>query len=454
MPEQKHYNKTSIMQKANNLGIALFVFLALTGTILWLSGNLHFGPVRSAQTEDIAVDEHDHDQENQSAADVTAIEEAMCEHGIQTVACDQCRFEVGVVKLHPSVAEALIETAVVQNTARIKILKLTGQVQLDKTKVVDVVPTGSGRVNQVVKLLGQDVEKADVLATITSDDLGQAKAAFMETQARLNLATTTFEREKELYEKKVSSKADYLNALNDLRAAEAYYTAAEKRLRLFGLSDEQIEAAINEKENGQFAELVLRAPQAGTIIAQTVTAGTLVDTTESLYRIADLSNVWIWYDLYEKDLAALHERLSNGRTVKAKVRVKAFENEVFEGTVDLIDSQIDEHTRTVKVRVQVSNEERKLRPGMFSEAEISIPLEGSTTTVPASAILSDEGRTFVFEHWKDDLWMRRDVVTGTRRGGLVEVLAGIPADSTIVTRGAFMLKSDILREKMGAGCAD
>ena len=454
MPEQKNHNKISVTQKVNNLGIALFVFLALAGTILWLSGNLHFGPADSAQTDVAAVDEHEDEHENESAADVTALEEAMCEHGIQTIECDQCRFEVGVVKLHPSVAETLIETAVVRDTPKTKILKLTGQVRFDKTKVVDVVPTGSGRVNQVIKLLGQDVEKADVLATITSDDLGQAKAGFMETQARLNLATTTFDREKELYEKKVSSKADYLSALNELRAAEAYYTADEKRLRLFGLSDEQIEAAINEKDNGQFAELVLRAPQAGTIIAQNVTAGTLVDTTESLYRIADLSNVWIWYDLYEKDLAVLHNRLSKGQTVNAKVRVKAFENEVFEGTVDLIDSQIDEHTRTVKVRVQVSNEERKLRPGMFSEAEISIPLEGSTKTVPTSAILSDEGRTFVFAHWKDDLWMRHDVVTGTKRGGLVEILAGIQADSTIVTRGAFMLKSDILREKMGAGCAD
>ena len=247
MPEQKNHNKISVTQKVNNLGIALFVFLALAGTILWLSGNLHFGPADSAQTDVAAVDEHEDEHENESAADVTALEEARCEHGIQTIECDQCRFEVGVVKLHPSVAEALIETAVVRDTPKTKILKLTGQVRFDKTKVVDVVPTGSGRVNQVIKLLGQDVEKADALATITSGDLGQAKAAFLETQARLNLATTTFDREKELYEKKVSSKADYLNALNELRAAEAYYTAAEKRLRLFGLSSEQIEAAINEK---------------------------------------------------------------------------------------------------------------------------------------------------------------------------------------------------------------
>ena len=74
--------------------------------------------------------------------------------------------------------------------------------------------------------------------------------------------------------------------------------------------------------------------------------------------------------------------------------------------------------------------------------------------VPSSAILSDEGKTFVFQQWKDDLWVRRDVSVGRKQRGFVEVLNGISTGDTIVTSGAFMLKSDILREKMGAGCAD
>jgi cobalt-zinc-cadmium efflux system membrane fusion protein len=91
---------------------------------------------------------------------------------------------------------------------------------------------------------------------------------------------------------------------------------------------------------------------------------------------------------------------------------------------------------------------------MFAEAEISVSLKGNITAVPSSAILSDEGKTFVFQHLKDDLWVRRDVRLGRNQGGFAEVLNGIPRGATVVTRGAFMLKSDILREKMGAGCAD
>jgi len=521
MLQKKHQNSISVrrkasllgLQKANHFGTALSVFVILAGTILWLTGNLHFGPRRIAEAGGVLddggnehgnqVNEHictehgvpellcvrcnpslaatfkakgdwcaEHNlPESQctfcnpdlaessrsvvdSTFDLSALEKVMCEHGVATVECESCRFEIGVVKLQPSLAKALVETAVVHAGPAKKTLRLTGQVQLDQTRVINVVPTGSGQVKRVEKLLGQDVVKGDVLAVIHSADLGQAKAQFLQVQSRLELATSTFEREKELHEEKVSSKADYLSALNELKAAQAYYAAAERRLRLFGLGSEQIGAVKSEKENSQFAELVLRAPQAGTIIAQNVSTGALVDTTESLYKIADLSNVWVWYDLYEKDLALLHDRLSSGKTVVAKVRVKAFEAEVFDGVVDLIGSQVDEHTRTIKVRVQVRNEERKLKPGMFAEAEISVPLKGNITAVPSSAVLSDEGRSFVFQHWKDDLWVRRDVHLGRNHGGFAEVLNGIPTGATIVTRGAFMLKSDILREKMGAGCAD
>ncbi|OHB73573.1 MAG: hypothetical protein A2Z25_17100 [Planctomycetes bacterium RBG_16_55_9] len=455
MLEKKRQSNAFVLQKANHVGMALFVFVVLAGTGLWSTGNLHFGP-RDAAEAGGALD----DVEKSSAHDVGSpddpgsLGQAVCEHGVATIECDRCRFEIGVVKLQPSLAKTLVETAEVQDVARTRTLRLVGQVELDKTRVVDVVPTGAGLVEQVEKLLGQDVAEGDVLAVIHSADLGQAKAEFLQVQARLELATATFEREKDLHDKQVSSKADYLAALNELKAAQAYYAAAERRLRLFGLGTDQIDAVKDEKENGQFAELVLRAPQAGTIIAQNLSVGALVDTTESLYTIADLSNVWVWYDLYERDLGLLHDQISSGRKVTAKVRVKAFEAEVFDGVVDLIGSQIDEHTRTIKVRVQVKNEERKLKPGMFAEAEISVPLKGNTMTVPSSAVVSDEGKTFVFQHLKDDLWIRQDVRVGKKQGSVVEVLDGLPAGATVVARGAFMLKSDILREKMGAGCAD
>ncbi|HUT28168.1 MAG TPA: efflux RND transporter periplasmic adaptor subunit [Sedimentisphaerales bacterium] len=475
----------SKLTNPNQIGWVLSVFIILFGAILWLTGSLHFGPAPPAAHADnqhASHDGHGHEAAGEVCAehgvpesqctlcnpdslhaptaragsedDLSVLEKAMCEHQIRTVECDNCRFELGVVKIQASVADALVETSLVEDVERAHTLRLTGQVQLDQTRVVDVVAMGGGRVERVEKLLGDKLKQSDVLAVIHSDDLGQAKAGFLEVEAKLELARATFEREKELYEKKVSSEADYLGAMSELSAAEAYYAAAEKRLRLFGLETAQIADIRHERNTGQFARLILRAPQAGTIIAQNISAGKTVGTTETLYTLADLSNLWVWCDVYEKDLAVLHEQFSKGKPLKAVVRVKAFEAARFEGVIDLVGNLMDEHTRTVKVRVQVTNEDRRLRPGMFADVEVNVPLEGRMTAVPSTAVLSDDGRSFVFQHWKEDLWVRRDVVVGRKQGPFVEILSGVPKGARVVAGGAFMLKSDILREKMGAGCAD
>ena len=409
---------------------------------------------------------HDHEEPASGALhDLSELESMTCEHGVGIIACDSCRFEVGAVKIDPSLA-SLIETGSVQEVDRTGTLTLTGQIRLDRTRAVEVVPTGGGRVKEIKRLLGEKVRKilghaqeilrrkGDVLAVIHSADLGQTQADFLEVQARHELAEATFKREKELYEKKVSSEADYLAALNALKAAQAAYAAADKRLRLFDLSTEQIAGIEDEQQNGEFADLILRAPQSGTIITQNISVGQIVESTESLYTIADLSNVWVWCDVYEASLAALHERFSQEKPLGATVRVRAYESEMFNGIVDFVGHVMDEHTRTVKLRVQMENPETKLRPGMFVDVEVDMRKPGQVAAVPLSAVMSDAGKHFVFQQWQHDLWVRRDITIGDKVGNLVEVLDGVSTGARIVTAGAFMLKSDVLREKMGAGCAD
>ena len=456
--------KPPVESKHKALLIVAVIFL-IFGIVIGRTSNSCKHPASDVHAEHVTGNEekghaepdvHGHQTADVASAEdrLSAVEKVVCEHAVPILDCDNCRFEVGVVKVDPSIAESLLETGVVEDIERTRVLKFMGQVQLDRTKTVEVVPAGGGRVEQVLKLLGEKVEQSDILAFIHSADLGQVKAEFLGVQAKLELAQATFRREKDLYDKKVSSEADYLNALNELKAAEASYAAADKRLRLFGLGTEQIAGIKDEKGNGDFADLVLRAPQAGTIIAQDISTGKIVKTTESLYTIANLSNLWVWCDVYEKDLAVLHEQFAKGEPLRAVVRVKAFRADEFEGVVDLVGNLMDEHTRTVKIRVQVKNPGNKLRPGMFADVEVMIPGEGRMAAVPRTAIMSDAGKNFVFQHWKEDLWIRRDVTVGSIHGDFAEILGGIAKGTTIATGGAFMLKSDILREKMGAGCAD
>ena len=453
--------------KLKHVWMPLGIFLLLTASIMWLTGNLHFGTAGVARDQaeaghgqegadhcDADAGHEEHDEAAYGAVDLDSLERLECEHGVRTVDCDGCRFEIGVVKLKASTAKALVSSGKLQEMARVATIRVTGQVELDPTRAVDVSSPSGGVVTRVSGFLGDRVAQGDVLAVIRSSELGEAKAAYIEAVAKLRTAERTLERESDLHEQKISSEADHLDALKEFQVAEGYLAAADKRLHLFGLDEAAIRSVVTEKHNGGFADLVLRAPRGGTIVSQKVSEGRLVEAGQPLSTIADLSNLWVWCDVYPGDLAALHDALSKRTRLDAVVQVSAFKDRVFPGSVDLIGSTVDEHTRTAKLRIQVRNEDGRLRPGMFVHAEIAVPAEGRLTVVPREAVLSDEGKHFVFQHWKDDLWVRRDVKLGESQGRYVEIVDGLPRDARIVTGGAFMLKSDVLRGKMGAGCAD
>jgi cobalt-zinc-cadmium efflux system membrane fusion protein len=410
----------------------------------------HAKATSAAACEDGCEDEH---AQAGPALTLAQLRARQCEHG-PILECDECRYEAGVARLQPTLAEGLVETRTVHVQDRAaRRLELTGAVQLDLTRVVDIAPAGSGRVQEVRRILGDTVQASDVLVTIQSAEFGQAESDYLEALARRDLARQTYEREKQLHERKISSEADYLSAGRELTAAEAAVAAARKRLQLFGLDNPQIDALKTADGDETFGRLVLTAPIEGTVIQQNVVRGQLVSGNDTLYRVADLSRVWIWCDVYESDLAALYERFESGEPVQAEVHVRAFPGKTFEGTVDMIGNELDPETRTLKVRVVAENPHGRLKPGMFVTVSLGLDDVRPVLRVPETAVLRDEGTRFVFVKLADDLWARRDVEAGPQQGGFVEVYNGLHDGETVATRGAFMFKSEVLKEKMGAGCA-
>lgn len=412
-------------------------------------------PPTEGEAVEAAVHDHDHaEPEAAGAASLDELRQRRCEHEMAIIDCDECRYEAGVAKISPQTAKGLVETWPVRMESQaIRRLTLTGEVQLDPTRVAQIASAGAGRVEEVRKHLGEKVEPGDIVAVVQSPQFGESQAAFLESRARLDLARRTFDRERQLHESKISSQADYLAARGELASAEASVAAARKRLQLFGWSGERIESLTVTDPDTSFGQLALTSPLGGVVIEQNAVRGQLVETTDTLYRIADLSRVWVWCDVYEADLAVLHDRIASGVGVPAQVRSGAFGLTVFHGMLDLIGSQLDRQTRTVKVRVVVDNSERRLKPGMFVRIAVGLDGDREVLRVPATAVLSDAGQTFVFAKLTDDLWIRRDVTTGPAQDGFVEVQAGLSDGDVVASRGAFMFKSEILKEKMGAGCA-
>ncbi len=136
------------------------------------------------------------------------------------------------------------------------------------------------------------------------------------------------------------------------------------------------------------------------------------------------------------------------------MEVRAYPGEEIPGNVDFISPAMSRGSRTVRLRVAVPNRAGRLLAGMFARVKIFLPAGELALVVPRQAVLEDEGRSFVFVPLSDDYFVRRPVQLGRAFAGLVELRQGPPKGSAVVTEGAFLMKSDVLRSKMGAGCAD
>jgi cobalt-zinc-cadmium efflux system membrane fusion protein len=362
-----------------------------------------------------------------------------CGHGVKTFECDECRYEVGVVRAPASLfAEGLLRTEQPRRE-RIEVpLVLTGEVQFDERRVTHLSPPVEGIVRQVHVALGDRVRRGAPMVEIECAEAGEAQAAFREAQSLLRLAKSTHERAVMLRDKEISSQKDYLAANQELEAAQIRVESAAARLSQLGSTPD---------DTG--GRLVLRAPVDGTVLALHAVFGEMAGPGEPMATVGDNGAVWVWADVYERDLA----RVTDGAT-SAMVSVKAYPGEEFPGTVDFVSPAMDEASRTVKLRVAVDNPQGRLLAGMFATVQVLLPGDAEALALPRGAVLEDEGRAFVFVHHHDDYYIRRPVTPGRAWGDRVEVVAGLVGGETVVAEGAFLLKSDVLRSKMGAGCAD
>lgn len=204
---------------------------------------------------------------------------------------------------------------------------------------------------------------------------------------------------------------------------------------------------------GGAGTIVLRAPVDGSMLLLHAVPGEFASSNESLATVGNNKAVWVWADLYERDIARVMKARSFGK-LAASVFVKAYPGEAFPGTVDFLSPAMDRSSRTVKTRIQVDNSDGRLLAGMFAAVQVFLPGDEKTLALPSDAVLDDNGRSFVFLHHHEDYYVRREVEVGRSWARWVEIKGGVNADQHVVSRGAFLMKSDVLRSKMGAGCAD
>jgi multidrug efflux pump subunit AcrA (membrane-fusion protein) len=211
--------------------------------------------------------------------------------------------------------------------------------------------------------------------------------------------------------------------------------AALARLRLLDVPDE---VTAELKRSGEAPRtLVFRAPADGVVIEKMAVAGQMMQPGERIYRLADLSTVWVQAQIYEKDLPFVRE----GQPVK--IRTSYGPEKTFEGRVQLLLPQVEEQTRSVTARIVLPNPEGHLRPGMFVKADFVSQLAGDAVLVPDIAVLRSGERNTVFVALDGGFFEPREITLGARgEGNFYEVPDGLAAGERIVTSGQFMLDSE------------
>lgn len=309
---------------------------------------------------------------------------------------------------------------------------LPAEIALNGDKKAHVVPRVPGVVRSVIKTLGDKVHAGQVLAVIHSRELADFKATYLAAREKISLAETMFEREKSLWEKKITAEQDYLKAKRDVADARIELRSAEQKLHALGFSEDYLKNLPNYPEES-YIVFEITAPIDGTIVEKHITTGEMLKDDSEPFVVADLSQVWVNVNIYQKDLA----RVKQGQ--KAMVKTEHTQGE---GVVSYVGSVVDENTRTALARIILPNDSGQWRPGTFATANIYIEEFDCSVVVPKDSVVSVEDKALIFIPVEGG-YKAQSVQLGRINSEFVEIAFGLEQGQSYVAKGAFTLKSDM-----------
>lgn len=315
-------------------------------------------------------------------------------------------------------------------------IQANAESQYPPSQYARVAPRLPGVVREVKALLGQDVQEGEVLAILDSPDLGRAKQDLLQALSALKLREETYKQEKELFDKKIGTARELLQATTLLEEAKLTVSQARYRLAALGITSDPTDTS---------GLLDVTAPFAGRVVEASAVRGETATTEKAIFSVAATERLWISIDVYESDLAKVE------KDQKVTFHVEGLPGKKFPGRVVAIGGEVDDRTRTVRVFAEVKNVQGLLRANMFGRAEISVKPAEPKLLVPREAMQYDGDCWLVFVSPVKNVYQARKVEIGAVYGRGYEIVGGLAAGEKVVTTGSFLLKTEVLRGQMGAG---
>jgi len=382
--------------------------LAAAVAVLGFGGLAWTGNLGQGKHDDHAEDSHEHAEDSHA-------------HGQASAQAHQ--EEEGKVHLSDTQIEAAgIQLAAAAPAAMSSAISFPGEIRFDEDHTAHVVPRVPGVVESVQANLGQAVKRGQVLAVIASQQISDLRSEQLAAQRRLELARLTFERERQLWQERISAEQDYLQARQALQEAEIAMANARQKV-----------AAVGPAGSGNRYEL--RAPFDAVVVEKHLTVGEVVDETSNAFTLSDLSRVWATFAVAPRDLA----KVTTGRSVIVSAPDLGAQ---VEGQINYVGSLLGEQNRAATARATLANPDGAWRPGLFVSIAVSTERVNAAVVVPQSALQSWEEQTVVFARTAEG-FEARPVQIGRRDAGQVEITAGLDAGTQVAAAGSFVLKSEL-----------
>ncbi|MBI4002197.1 MAG: efflux RND transporter periplasmic adaptor subunit [Nitrospira defluvii] len=315
-----------------------------------------------------------------------------------------------------------------------------GTVEPNEHALAEITTLVRGRVIDVYADLGREVKSGTLLALLYSSDLGMAQSAYLKATAKLNVADRAFRRAELLLKEKVIGLAELQRREGEMISLRAEQRETRDRLLLLGLTEEDLRNL--DRNHTIRSHVPVVAPFDGRVIVRNLTKGEVVETTEKLFVVADLSEVWVTAKIPEKDIPYIRaDQTGTGQSVE--VHVSAYPGQVFQGRITYVGDVLEPATRTMRLRLALPNSERKLKPEMYATVRVYSEPEPNVLLLPESAVQRDRDRQFVFVQREPELFEVRDVQLGESNGKQIKVLAGIQEQDPVVVKGSYVLKSEL-----------
>lgn len=345
-----------------------------------------------------------------------------------------------------AVASARIIAEPAEQRALNKRVAVPARITLDPTREALVSTWVTGQAAGISVRPGDTIKEGQRLAAVRTPDIGEAVAAWRSAKAQDAAASARLARLQRLVEQGVTSTSQLQEASALRASASGSLEAAEERVRILS-----VDPTVGDPHAGEHypSEVPVRSPIGGKVLRVAVSAGQQVEPGQTLFHIGDLDEVWLMLDVYERDLAAV----SVGQSVQFSV--EAWPSQVFEGTVAQLGDWLNPATRTVEVRVVVSNPDHRLKPNMFAQAVVQVtsPNAESGVVLPLVAVQRMGSTDIVFIEVEPGHYAVRPVVVAERTVDEIRLSSGVAPGEHVVVDGAFALKSELEKSELGEGHA-